>query len=390
MAFVECNNRVICYRDSGESALPVLLFAHPLGMSQDVWCDVIRALHGRYRCISWDLPGHGASAPVNAPISARDLADDARALLAGLEIEQCHFVGTSIGGVIGQALLREAPELIQGVVLTNTGAVIGSPDAWQERAARVRREGLGQLAGELSQRWFDAAYKRSSPAGATGWAHQLARTDDESYARLCELLAATDFRGQLGAVDVHVQLVAGAGDPATPVATLQALADEMPDARLDTLADVAHVPSVEAPGVFAERLPRWLDPETRGRRAPCTYDEGLDTRKSALGAEHVERASKSTTTLDAPFQELITRFAWGELWSNPDLSRSQRSLITVAVLAALGRDGELVLHLKTAKRIGVTEPELRQALMHVAIYAGVPAANHAFKLAREQGWGDAL
>ena len=390
MAFVECNGRVICYRDSGETALPVLLFAHPLGMSQDVWCEVIKRLQGRYRCISWDLPGHGASAPVDEPISAQDLAEDARALLSQLAIEQCHFVGTSIGGVIGQALLIDSPELLQSVVLTNTGAVIGSTAAWNERAERVRSEGLVQIAGELSQRWFASAYKRDTAAGAAGWRHQLARTDDESYARLCELLGNTDFRDTLDNVDVPVQLVAGADDPATPPATLAALAEEITGARMDTLAGVAHVPSVEAPAEFADRLPRWLDPEARGRRAPFTYDEGLATRKSVLGSEHVERASKSASTLDAPFQELITRFAWGELWSNPDLSRTQRSLITIAVLAALGRDGELTLHLKTAKRIGVTEPQLRQSLMHVAIYAGVPASNHAFKLAKENGWGEAL
>jgi 3-oxoadipate enol-lactonase/4-carboxymuconolactone decarboxylase len=390
MAFVECNGRVLCYRDSGEAGLPAVLFAHPLGMSQAVWSDVIEALRGRYRCISWDLPGHGASAPVDAAIDASDLGRDALALLDHLDIERCHFVGTSIGGVIGQALLLDAADRLQNVVLTNTGAVIGTPDAWNERAERVRREGLAAIAAELSQRWFADAYKRDAAAAVKGWTTQLARTDDESYARLCELLGATDFRGRLDGVDSPVQLVAGAEDPATPPDTLAALGQEIPAASLDTINAVAHVPSVEAPGEFAARLPGWLGSSEAAASAPVTYDEGLATRKSVLGSEHVERASQSATTLDAPFQALITRFAWGELWSNPDLSRTQRSLVTIAVLAALGRDGELVLHLKTAKRIGVTEAQLRQSLMHVAVYAGVPASNHAFKLAKEQGWGDTL
>ncbi|ROO28979.1 alpha/beta fold hydrolase [Salinisphaera orenii] len=387
MAFVECNGRVICYQESGETALPAVLFAHPLGMSQQVWADVVARLRGRYRCIRWDLPGHGASAPASTAVTARDLARDAQALLAALGVERCGFVGTSIGGVIGQALLLDAPEWLDRVVLTNTGAAIGTPDAWQQRAARVRSEGLEQMAAELSQRWFADAYKDQQPAGVAGWTHQLARTDDESYARLCELLAEADFRGKLAGVDRPVCLIAGAEDPATPVSALEALADELGGAPLDTIDDVAHVPSVEDSDAFTDSLLHAFATNDDDNAPPLTYAQGLETRKSVLGSEHVERAGASATTLDASFQDLITRYAWGELWGNPDLSRTQRSLITTAILAALGRDGELILHLKTAQRIGVSEAELRQALMHVAIYAGVPAANHAFKLAKEQGWG---
>ncbi|TDV96617.1 4-carboxymuconolactone decarboxylase [Halomonas alkaliantarctica] len=99
------------------------------------------------------------------------------------------------------------------------------------------------------------------------------------------------------------------------------------------------------------------------------------------------RSTANANSLDAPFQQMITRLAWGELWSNNDLTCRERSMITTGILAALGRE-ELTLHLKTAKRIGLTEAELRQVLMHVAIYGGVPAANHAFSLAKELGWGE--
>lgn len=378
MAFVECNGRVLGYDDSGESHLPVMLFAHPLGMSRDVWLEVTDRLKGRWRCIAWDLPGHGASAAVDHTVTAHDLAADATALLAALNVHRCTFVGTSIGGVIGQALLLDAPTLVERAVLTNTGAVIGEPRAWQERAARVRSEGLAHMAPELCQRWFAQAYKQQQPAGLAGWTCQLVRTDDESYARLCELLAETDFRGRLNGIDRPVQLVAGSDDPATPVVALQALAEELGGAPLTTIEGVAHVPSVEDSAAFTDCLVA----------AAATHADGMNTRRAILGDAHVDRAADSVTTLDAPFQDLITRYAWGELWGNTELPRTQRSLITIAVLAALGRDDELMLHLKTAKRLGVAEAELRQALMHVAIYAGVPAANHAFKLAREQGWGE--
>ncbi len=86
---------------------------------------------------------------------------------------------------------------------------------------------------------------------------------------------------------------------------------------------------------------------------------------------------------------MITRLAWGELWGNGDLTRAERSMVTTGILAALGRE-ELELHLKTAKRIGLSEAQLRQVLMHVAVYGGVPAANHAFALAKQLGWGETL
>ena len=112
------------------------------------------------------------------------------------------------------------------------------------------------------------------------------------------------------------------------------------------------------------------------------YDAGLKTRKEVLGSAHVERSLNNTTELDADFQRLITEMAWGAVWSRPDLDRRTRSLVTIAMLAALGRE-ELALHLRAAvENVGVDPHEIAEVLLHVAIYAGVPAANTAFKVAK--------
>lgn len=385
MPFLAIDGRSVAYRYSGSPGRPAVLLAHPLGMSQAVWDEVREQLASQFYLVSWDLPGHGASSPQGRDLVAQDLTDEAIAIMDALHIPRAHFVGTSIGGVIGQALLLSAPQRLDQVILTNTGPVIGTAEAWQQRAARVRSEGLATMAPELVDRWFSASFKANCPADFNGWQTQLARSDDDSYARLCELLGTTDFRGRLGEVDGTVQLVAGEMDGATPISALESLGHELPATRLEVFDDVAHVPAVECPTRFAAKLADWLT--SPNRSSPVTYEEGLRTRKAVLGDEHVKRASSGATTLDAPFQNMITRMAWGELWGNPDLTRRERSMITLAVLAALGRDGELILHLDTAKRIGLSEAQLRQALMHVSIYAGVPAANHAFKLAKERGWG---
>lgn len=109
---------------------------------------------------------------------------------------------------------------------------------------------------------------------------------------------------------------------------------------------------------------------------------GNETRRKVLGDAHVERATAAGTPFDAPFQAMITEAAWGHVWSRPDLTPRERSLITIAILAALGRDGELALHLRAIINTGASQDDVREALMHVAIYAGVPAANHAFALAK--------
>ncbi|SFI18209.1 alpha/beta fold hydrolase [Modicisalibacter xianhensis] len=393
MAFLDVNGRSVAYRLLGAEALPLVVLAHPLGMTQAVWDDLLPALLPRYRVLTWDLPGHGASAAwpeSEGEITPASLASEALALADHAGASRFHFVGTSIGGVIGQQLLTSHPERLLSATLTNTGAVIGNPDLWNTRAGRVRQEGLAAMAGEIVPRWFAPALVEAQPALAEGWKVQMARTGGESYARLCEMLGRTDFTGKLAGHDVPVHLLGGSEDMATPPATLQTLAKECGEAPLDILADIAHVPSVECPDDFVQRLLGWLTADLGdvGEQG-VPYATGLATRKQVLGEEHVARASAGATTLDAPFQQMITRLAWGELWSNNDLTRRERSMITTGILAALGRE-ELELHLKTARRIGLSEAELRQVLMHVAIYGGVPAANHAFALAKKLGWGESL
>lgn len=113
------------------------------------------------------------------------------------------------------------------------------------------------------------------------------------------------------------------------------------------------------------------------------HDEGMHVRRAVLGDAHVDRAEAQKTDFDAPFQDFITRSAWGMLWTRSGLTQRERSLVTIGLLAALGNDGELALHLRATRNTGATQEEVREALMHVAVYAGVPRANHAMKIAKE-------
>ena len=113
------------------------------------------------------------------------------------------------------------------------------------------------------------------------------------------------------------------------------------------------------------------------------YKKGMSTRRSVLGDEHVDKAIKATTDFDRDFQEYITSGAWGMVWDRPGLTKRERSLITVALLAALGHDEELKLHLKATRNTGASTNDVKEVLLHTAVYAGVPVANNAFKIAKE-------
>ena len=111
-------------------------------------------------------------------------------------------------------------------------------------------------------------------------------------------------------------------------------------------------------------------------------ERGMKVRREVLGDAHVDRAVAGTTPFTEPFQDFITRYAWGEIWSRPGLSRQERSVVTLAVLAALQHEHELALHVKAARRNGLTPEQIQEILLQVAVYAGVPVANRAFPIAQ--------
>jgi 4-carboxymuconolactone decarboxylase len=135
----------------------------------------------------------------------------------------------------------------------------------------------------------------------------------------------------------------------------------------------------QARGQFSFRSNVMNDPAPDADR----YELGLAVRRSVLGDSHVDRAELVSTDFDRPFQELITEAAWGHVWSRPNWTKRERSIVTLALLAALGHDDEVAMHVRASANTGATPEDIREAFLHVAIYAGVPAANRAIRIAKE-------
>lgn len=255
MAFLQHNGRSICYRLLGDAANPLLILAHPLGMNQGVWDDMLPELLSQFHVLTWDLPGHGASAAWNRDtINPEDLASEALALADLAGRQRFHFAGTSIGGVIGQQLVSQHSDRLTSATLTNTGAVIGTPEAWGQRAVDVVDKGLAVMAAGIVPRWFGPEACQAEPCLIERWAVAMGRGDDRSYALMCEMLGRCDFREQFAGLNVPVLLIGGREDVATPPDSLQSLATAMGVAAPVILDHIGHVPSVECPGQLTQLL----------------------------------------------------------------------------------------------------------------------------------------
>jgi 3-oxoadipate enol-lactonase/4-carboxymuconolactone decarboxylase len=356
-----------------------------------LWSGVAEWLGESFHVVGFELPGHGG-APVGDPFTLAELTqgvvDMAREVGEARGDDEVSFVyaGDSIAGAVGLQLLLDAPSVVPAAVVLCTGARIGEPDMWRERAASVRESGTASMIEASAKRWFAPGFTEREPEVASGLLHGLIDVDDEGYAQVCEALATFDVRDRLDDIDAPVLAVAGAFDTPTPAKGLAAIADAVSAGSLVVLDDVAHLAPAEAPATVAALL---LDHFTsvvnsealhiaRHARAD-PYELGMQTRRAVLGNAHVDRTMADADDLTRPFQELITRYAWGEVWGRDGLGRRNRSMLTVALLAALGHDDELVMHLRAALGNGLTRDEISETLLHTAIYAGVPAANSAFR-----------
>jgi 3-oxoadipate enol-lactonase/4-carboxymuconolactone decarboxylase len=210
----------------------------------------------------------------------------------------------------------------------------------------------------------------------------LAGVDPEGYARCCEAIAVMDLRADLARITAPTLVIAGSDDPVTPPSAMVDLQQAIARSALVVLPRAAHLANIEQPDRFTDAV---LD-HVIGR----PIDRGRAIRQEVLGAAHVERSGRSPFT--APFVDLITRYAWGEIWTRPGLDRRTRSAITLSMLVALGRFEELALHVRGARANGLSVDEIGEVLLHTAVYCGAPAANRAFEvaaavLAEEDGEG---
>lgn len=384
MPFADAAGIRLHYQLSGPETAPVVLFANSLGADLSMWAPQVEALSARYRLLRFDMRGHGASDVPPGPYRLEDLARDALALLDALRIPRVHFCGLSLGGAVGQWIAIHRPARLASLTLCATACSFGPRTNWDERIAAVENGGVEAIAEAVLERWFTPAFRARQPGELARFRAMLCGTPARGYAAAAAAVRDTDLCGELHRIATPTLLVAGNADPATPPGRLEELRAHIPRAELVVL-EAAHILNVEAAEAFNRALLAFLEEQERAAFGTLgeLYGRGLEIRRAVLGDAWVDRALARTTELDRPFQELLTTWCWGAVWGRPGLPRRTRSLLNIAMLAALGHHEELALHLRGALRNGVSENEIGEVLLQVAVYAGVPAANTAFKIAKE-------
>lgn len=406
MPFILRDGARLYWRVDGRPEAPALLLGNSLGTDHSLWDAVMPALTRRFRVIRFDKRGHGASdvPPGRTEWTIEDLARDALAVADAAAAPRFAYLGISIGGMIGLWLGAHAPERIERLVLSNTAASLPR-EPWAERIDAVRRLGMAGLADAILQRWFTDAWRASADVQLATIRTHFLQVDPAGYIGCCAAIRDMELQDAPARLRAPVLVLTGTHDVSTPKALGEAIAAQAPDAACVELP-VAHIPHPEQPERFLAAVLRFLlreaqpagagqagtsaaaGPDAAADDAPAGSEQarwqaGMQRRRAMLGGAHVEAATARATPLTEEFQQLITRYAWGEIWTRPGLDAPTRRLLVLAQMVALGRWEEFRLHVRAGLAHELSEAELKELLLQSAIYCGVPAANTAFHHAQE-------
>lgn len=244
MPTLQKNDVTLNYQTFGDKTKPALIFSNSLGTNYTMWQPQIDALQQDFYIICYDTRGHGQSSTPSYPYTIAELGQDVVALLNHLNINKANFCGISMGGLTGQWLAINKPDYFNKIIVSNTAAKIGNKEAWQERANKVRKEGLQPIADTAASRWFTEGFIKDNPQIIKKLSDDLATGSPDGYANCCEALAMADLRDELHKASVPMLVIGGEKDPVTTVADAQAIVDMAPNAKL-AIIDASHIANVE-------------------------------------------------------------------------------------------------------------------------------------------------
>jgi len=233
---------------SGPEDAPVLLLGNSLGTNLSMWEPQVAVLSQRYRVITFDQRGHGASPVPLTPYAISDLGEDVVALMDQLGVGRASYVGLSIGGMAGIWLGANAPDRLERLVLMCTSSYAPPASRWMERVATVRSAGTTEaIADAVVERWFTPAFSAAHPETVAAHRAMIAATDPEGYCGCCEAIAAMDLRDALPTIIVPTLVISAVEDQALPSEHQRLIAEGIPGARLELVEDAAHIASAQQP-----------------------------------------------------------------------------------------------------------------------------------------------
>ena len=377
MPVITVKDATCYYRLDGGDDLPVLMLSHSLGQDHGMWDAQAADLAPYFRVLRYDVRGHGASAVTVGDYRIEQLGEDALALADALGIGTFAFCGLSLGGMIGQWVAVNAPDRLTALVLANTSPRTDAA-GMETRRQTVLRDGMPGVASLVMGRFFSPEVLAANSPVVARARRTLLATNPAGYAGCCAAIRDMDHTAALSRIRARTLVIAGDRDVSLPWAGHgEVLTGAIPNAQAIHLP-AAHLSNLEVPRSFTSTLFDFLLATEAD-----SFAAGLRVRRAALGHAHVDRALGSSSDFTRAFQELLTRYAWGSVWSRPGLDHRTRRLLVLVITAALGRWEEFRLHLRAGLEHELEPCDVKEALLQTAIYAGVPAANTAFHIASE-------
>lgn len=245
---------------TGPEQAPVVMLSHSLASSQVMWAPQLPVLEKEFRVLRYDTRGHGASDAPPPPYSLDTLVADALAILDALGVERAHFVGLSMGGMIGQGLALAHPERLLSLSLCDTMAQIPAEaqPTWEERIQKAQNEGMAALADATLERWFTPPFRTGQPDNIAPIRQQILDTPVAGFVGCASAIRALDYLERLSAIAVPTQVLVGADDTGTPVSAAEAIHQRIAGSRLRVLPNAAHLSNIEQSHAFNELLLEFL------------------------------------------------------------------------------------------------------------------------------------
>ncbi|MCF6745515.1 3-oxoadipate enol-lactonase [Blastococcus sp. KM273128] len=236
----------VSYTVAGPPDAPLVVLSHSLGATRAMWDPQVAPLAERFRVVTYDGRGHGASPAPAGPYALDDLVDDVLAVLDELGAERAHVAGVSLGGMVGMRMAAREPARVAGLAVLFSSAKT-DPQGFRDRAVQARAEGTAAFAPTVVSRWLTPGFAAEHPDLVARLEAMIAGADDEGYAACCEVVAGIDLREDLGRITAPTLVVSGAEDPALPPSHQEVIAAGIAGAELLTLTPAAHLGNLERP-----------------------------------------------------------------------------------------------------------------------------------------------
>jgi len=359
---------------AGPAGAPFLLLLDTPGAGSATWNAVLGPLAEQFQIIR--PVGEFASTAAAGSSDIATLGKEALTALDAVSCARAHIAGCGLGGDIALWLAIHHPERVARIALIGATASPKDAAVWTDLAARLRRGEIESTKEVFLRNWLTPALRERDAALVTMLSDAVAASQPANLASACEAFAKCDLREDLGRVAAPLLVLSGEEDAFFDASAAEAMAAVVPQAKFERIPQAAHLVTLEQPAKAARALLNHFG-------SAATSEIGFRSRRLALGDAHVDKTIAAITPFTRSFQDFLTRYCWGEVWTRSGLSRRDRSLATISAIVALGAEHEVPVHVRAGLRHGLKIEEFPALYEQLALYTGLPRAFGALNITQK-------